>query len=564
VSELVKRNQIGSPKILIIGGIAGGASCAARARRLSEDAEIIVFERGKHVSFASCGLPYYVGDIIPKEKDLLVATPELFRQRFNIDVRVLHEVTKIDRSKQIVEVQDLHTGKVYHENYDSLVLSPGSVPLRPPIPGIDLPGIFTLRNLKDGQLIKKWITEKQVKNAVIVGGGFIGLETLENLVRRDISVTIIEMLPQLLPSIDPEIAALIEAHLVEKGVALHLGDSVVKFEPLKSGEKLHVTTGSGNCFDCGMVLLATGVRPETGLAKQAGLEIGNLGGIRVDDHMQTGDPKIWAVGDAVETRNFITGKWCLVPLAGPASRQGRIAADSIFGRDVRFRGVQGTTVCEVLGITIAATGLNEKTLNEAGSRWSYEKVYLNPGHHANYYPGAKAITLKLLYSQEDGKLLGAEAAGEEGVEKRIDVISMAIQKDATVFDLEEAEMCYAPQFGSAKDPVNMAGMVAANVIRGDSPVIHWSETDSSHYFILDVREPGEYENTHVAGAVNIPLPLLRSRIAEIPRNKNIAICCAAGQRSYYATRILRLYGFPAANISGGMSSFNLSQGSKGK
>jgi NADPH-dependent 2,4-dienoyl-CoA reductase/sulfur reductase-like enzyme/rhodanese-related sulfurtransferase len=550
------KSQNGKHRLLIVGGIAGGASCAARARRLSENAEIVVFERGPQVSFASCGLPYYVGNIITEEKDLLVATPDLFRRRFNIDIRLRSEVLSIDRANQTIKVKDLDSGAINKEKYDALVLSPGSVPIKPPIAGIGLPGIFTLRTLRDGQQIKTWITERNVKSAVIVGGGFIGLEAVENLVHLGISVTVVEMLPQLMPNLDPEIAARLQEHLISQKVAVHLDDKVSKFEQKPPGNGIRVITGSGINFDCDLILLATGVRPDIALAKQAGLEIGSLGGIRVNDQMRTSDVNIWAVGDAVEVRNFITGEWCLTPLAGPASRQGRIAADVILGRDSRFRGVQGTMVCKMLGLVVAATGVSEKTLQEIAKRIPYEKVYLHPFHHANYYPGAKAIDIKLIFSTKDGEILGAQAVGEEGVEKRIDVISMAIQKSATVFDLEEAEMCYAPQFGSAKDPVNMAGMVAANVLRGDSPVLHWPKADPSSYYVLDVREPSEFNAGHAEGSVNIPLPLLRRRIGEVPKNKEIAVYCLAGQRSYYATRILKQNGFTVKNISGGMLNFN--------
>lgn len=553
MSKPEMESQPGRHRILIVGGVAGGASCAARARRISEQAEIIIFERGPHVSFASCGLPYYVGEIITEEKNLLVATPDLFRQRFNIEVKLRSEVIEIDRGKQEISVRDLDTGDVKQEGYDSLVLSTGSSASRPPVPGVDLPGIFLLRTIRDSQQIKEWLSKRARSRVAVIGGGFIGLETAENMVKIGASVVIVEMLPQVMPVVDPEIARRIGNHLTAKGVELHLGDGVSGFTRNPDGS-LTVKTRCGAGIECDMVILATGVRPEVSLARQAGLEIGESGGIRVDEKMRTSDQRIWAVGDAVETRNFITGEWCLLPLAGPASRQGRIAADVILGREAGFRGVQGTMVCEMLGLTIAATGVSENTLLGLRRKIPYEKVYLHPGHHAGYYPGAKNIALKLIFSPGDGKILGAQAVGEEGVEKRIDVISMAIQKDATVFDLEEAEMCYAPQFGAAKDPVNMAGMVAANVLRGDSPVTHWTEVNRPEYFVLDVREPSEYDEGHFEGAVNIPLPSLRSRINEVPRDKEIRVYCAAGQRSYYATRILKQKGFPVKNISGGMKS----------
>jgi NADPH-dependent 2,4-dienoyl-CoA reductase/sulfur reductase-like enzyme/rhodanese-related sulfurtransferase len=553
-----KKEQSKKPRILIVGGVAGGASCAARARRLSENAEIIVFERGPFVSFANCGLPYYVGNVITHEKSLLVATPELFSKRFNIEVKVHSEVLAIDREKRELKVRNLLTGEVSAEIYDALVLAPGSSPIKPPLPGIDLPGIFTLRTIPDSNRMKDWIVNKNVKRAVVVGGGFIGLETAENLVKRGISVTIIEMLPQIMPPIDPEMAVPLQEHLKANGVTLHLGDSVAKFERVEDVGNLVVTTKTEMKFECEMALLAVGVRPEVSLAKQAGLEIGVLGGIRVTNQMRTSDENIWAVGDAVEVRDFITGDWSLIPLAGPANRQGRIAADVILGRDSSFRGVQGTMVCKVFNNTVAATGVSEKTLlrlKSNGKEIPYEKVYLHPGQHAAYYPGAKSITMKLIYSPKDGRILGAQAVGEEGVEKRIDVIAMAIQKHSTVYDLEEAELCYAPQFGTAKDPVNFAGMVAANALRGDSPVAHWANVNESGMYILDVREPSEFKAGHFEGSANIPLPTLREKMNSIPREKEILVYCGVGQRSYYAVRILRLNGFDARNISGGMTTY---------
>ncbi|HWR71368.1 MAG TPA: FAD-dependent oxidoreductase [Dehalococcoidia bacterium] len=564
-SEETKQHS-GRPRILVVGGVAGGASCAARARRLSEDADIMIFERGPYVSFANCGLPYYVGDVITDERSLLVATPELFKRRFNIEVRLQSEVRTVDRAKQEIEVKNAVTGETYRERYDALVLAPGSAPIRPPLPGIDLPGVFTLRTIPDSRQMKQWITERKVETAVVVGGGFIGLETTENLVRRGISVTIIEMLAQVMPPIDPEIAAIIHDHLEANGVSLQLGDGVDRFEQNPDGHTVSVITKSGASFSCEMVLLAMGIRPESKLAKEAGLEIGQLGGIRVNDRMRTSDEHIWAVGDAVEVRDFVTGDWSLIPLAGPANRQGRIAADVIMGRDARFRGVQGTAVCRAFDITVAATGASEKNLQRrgvGGQPAQYEKIYLHPGHHANYYPGARPITIKLIFSVKDGRILGAQAVGEEGVEKRIDVIAMAIQRGFTVFDLEEAELCYAPQFGTAKDPVNVAGMIAANVMRGDAPVAHWKDILGSKALILDVREPGEFKMGHVEGAINIPLNSLRVRMHELPRDREILVYCAVGQRSYYASRALRLHGFNARNISGGMRSYHAERQIKG-
>jgi NADPH-dependent 2,4-dienoyl-CoA reductase/sulfur reductase-like enzyme/rhodanese-related sulfurtransferase len=403
--------------------------------------------------------------------------------------------------------------------------------------------------------VREWIIEREVKRAVVVGGGFIGLEMAENLTGRGIAVTILEMLPQVLPPLDPEMSVLIQDHLTANGVSLALGDAVAGFAPGGDVAAISVSTKSGREYAADMVLLAIGVRPEVALARDAGLVIGDMGGIRVDDRMRTSDERIWAVGDAVEVRDFLTGEWMLTPLAGPANRQGRVAADAILGRDVRFRGVQATAVCKVFNMTIASTGLSEKSLRRGGELARYEKVYLHPAHHVEYYPGARAMTIKLIFSTEDGRVLGAQAIGEEGVDKRIDVIAMAIQRGSTVYDLEEAELCYAPQFGAAKDPVNIAGMIAANALRGDAPVAHWEDIDPTQCTILDVREPGEFASGHFDGAINIPLGSLRDRMGELPTDGEILPYCLEGQRSYYATRALRLNGYEARNVSGGMKSY---------
>ena len=539
-------------RILIIGGVAGGASCAARARRLSEEAEIIVFERGPHVSFANCGLPYYVGDVIKDEEHLLVATPELFKTRFNIDIRIQHEVIAIDREACTIRVKELKTDTMKEEPYDALVLSPGAVPVRPPLSGIDLPGIFVLRTIPDSKQIRVWIASRNVKQAVIVGGGFIGLEMAENFIKRGVSVTIMEMLPQVMPPLDPEMAAIVQQHLSSQGVTLRLGDAVTGFEQ-NPDSTLTVRSKSGAEVAADLVILSIGVRPETTLAKDAGLEIGDCGGIRVDEAMRTNDPRIWAVGDAVEVKDFVTGQWVLIPLAGPANRQGRIAADVICGRGSSFRGVQATTVCGALGLTIATTGANERNLQRVGME--YEKIYLHPGHHVGYYPGARPISIKLIFSPKDGRVLGMQAVGEQGVEKRVDVVAMAIQKKGTVFDLEEAELCYAPQFGAAKDPVNIAGMIASNIMRGDARVAHWEDIEDTKALVLDVRSDEEFTRIHVEGASQIPLGELRSRMTELPRDREIWVYCGVGQRSYYATRAMLQYGFNIRNLSGGFQTY---------
>jgi NADPH-dependent 2,4-dienoyl-CoA reductase/sulfur reductase-like enzyme/rhodanese-related sulfurtransferase len=537
-------------RVLIVGGVAGGASCAARARRLSEKSEIILFEKGPFVSFANCGLPFHIGEVIEKEESLLLATPGLFKKRFKVDVRLNSEVLSIDRAKREIQVKELASGRVYSEKYDALVLSPGAAPIKPPIAGADLPGIFTLRSIPDTRDIRQCLAAGS-KSALIVGGGFIGLEMAENLVKLGQSVTLVEAQPQVMSTMDPEMVSPAHDELKRRGVSLRLGDSVTGFEAMPEGG-LRARLASGEEVRADIVILAIGVRPETKLARDAGLEIGELGGIRVDDRMVTSDPRIWAVGDAVEVRDVVTGRWILVPLAGPANRQGRIAADVINGRDRRFRGVQATAVCGVFDLTIASTGPGEKTLKRLGL-WheDYEKIYLHPVHHAGYYPGAKTIILKLIFSKTDGRIIGCQAVGKAGVEKRVDVVSMAIQKNGTVFDLEEAELCYAPQFGSAKDPVNFAGMIAANVVRGDTQLAQWEDVDTTEALILDVRQPSEFEKGHLEKAVNIPLPELRDRLEELPRDCEIWAYCRSGQRSYYAARVLSQYGFDAKNITGG-------------
>ena len=559
-------------RILIVGGVAGGASCAARARRLSESAEIIMFDRGEYVSFANCGLPYFVGNVIKKEQNLIVATPELFRKRFKIDVRLQSEIVAIDRDNSRIRVKDCRSGEMYHEKYDALVLAPGASPVKPTMPGIDLPGIFSLKTIPDSRLIKAWIARRNAKHALIVGGGYIGMEMTDNLVNLGLAVTIVEMQPQVMPLLDPEMASPIHAELIKRGVRLRLNESVNGFEK-NQDESISVRLKSGTIEEADLVILSIGVRPEIRLAEDAGLEIGRRRGIRVDKHMRTSDEKIWAVGDAVEVKDVVTGQWGPIPLAGPANRQGRIAADTIMGRDVEFRGVQGTSVVGILGLVVAFTGASEKTLRDLGI-WDgpapFEKVYLHPGHHAGYYPGASPISLKLIFSRKDGRLAGAQAVGREGVEKRIDVIAMAIQKKATVFDLEEAELCYAPQFGSAKDPVNIAGMIAANVVRGDVRIVHWEALEDAPgdapekgaAYLLDVRNPSEYRLDHIEGAVNIPLDELRDRMGEVPKDQEVWAYCAVGQRSYYAARALSQYGYDIKTLSGGFITFALKEAPK--
>lgn len=533
-------------RVLIVGGVAGGASAAARLRRLDETVEIVVFDRGPYVSFANCGLPYYVGNVIHDEKKLLVATPQLFRDRFAIEVRTDHEVLAIDRERQVISVRDLRSGATAEEHYDQLVLAPGASAIRPPLPGIDLAGIFSVRTIPDSRNVREWIQSKDAKTCVVVGGGFIGLEMAENLAHRGLSVTIVERAGQLMPPLDAEMAWLVEEELRAKGVELRLGETVARFDDQHG--RIDVTTDKGATFTADLVILALGVRPETALARDCKLKIGVSGGIEVDDQMRTSDPAIFAVGDAVETIDVVTGARQVVPLAGPANRQGRIAADAIAGRDAHFRGVQGTSVCGAFGLTIASTGASEKALRKAGIT-DFERVYLHPGHHVGYYPGAKAIHLKLLYRRSDGRVLGAQAVGQEGTEKRIDVLATAIQLGATVHDLAEVELCYAPQFGAAKDPVNLAGFIAENMLNGDLPMDDWSTLGQS--FLLDVRDANEVAAGSAPGAVNIPLHELRVRHSELPKDQPIQVMCAVGQRAYYAVRLLRQHGYDARHLSGG-------------
>ncbi|MEI6634782.1 MAG: FAD-dependent oxidoreductase [Chlamydiota bacterium] len=552
-------------KVIIVGGVAGGASCAARLRRLDEKADILMVERGPYVSYANCGLPYHVGGSIEKESSLLVATESTFREQFAIDVRTRCEVVGISAQEKTVELKNHATGAVTTERYDTLVLSPGAAPIRPPLPGIDLPGIFSVRTVPDAREMRAWLerndlpgmdsytgfqTVTKAKRAVVVGGGFIGLEMVENLVHRGLEVTLIEKLDQVMPPLDREMARLVERYLEKHGVRLELNDGVAGFRQSADGA-LEVLTSSGATYPADIVILAIGVRPETELAKMAGIEIGERGGIRVDEQMRTSDPDIFAVGDAVEVRDFVTGQWSLIPLAGPANRQGRIAADVIAGRDSRFRGTQGTSICKIFEAAIASTGAGEKLLARLGDK-DFEKIYLYPNSHAGYYPGARMLAIKVLFRKSDGRLLGAQVFGEDGVTKRIDSFAMAIQMGCTMYDLEEAELCYAPPFGSAKDPVNFAGMVAADILRGDMPLSHWDSAGKG--FLLDVRNPPELAVESVPGAINIPLPELRARLGEPPRDREILVICRSGQRAYYATRILLQNGFKARNISGGMLS----------
>lgn len=551
-------------KVIIVGGVAGGASCAARLRRLDEKAEILMVERGPYVSYANCGLPYHVGGTIEKESSLLVATEQMFKVIFAMDCRTNCEVVGIDAKAKTVKLKNNLTGEVTTEKYDKLVLSPGAAPIRPPLPGLDLPGIFSVRTVADAKNIREWLekdidrsvgnsftgvnTVSKPKKAVVIGGGFIGLEMAENLVERGLNVTLLEKLEQVMPPLDPEMAKLVKRYMKKNGIKVKTGDGVAGFQKGENGG-IEVLTEKGVKHEADVVIMAIGVKPETELAKMAGIEIGERGGIRVNEHMVTSNPDILAVGDAVEVKDFVTGEWTLIPLAGPANRQGRIAADVIAGRDSKFRGTQGTSICKLFKATIAQTGVSEKTLKRLGDE-DYEKIYFYPNSHAGYYPGAKIMVIKFMFRKSDGKVLGAQVLGEDNIAKRIDSFAMAIQMGCTIYDLEEVELSYAPPYGSAKDPVNFAGMIAADIQKGDMPLCHWETLGDS--FLLDVRNPPEIDVESVPGAVNIPLPQLRSRLEELPRDRDIVVFCRSAQRSYYATRILLQNGFKVKNISGGM------------
>lgn len=542
-------------KLIIIGGVAGGASAAARARRLSEVAEIVLIERGPDISFANCGLPYHIGNIIPDRDKLLVVTPQRLRERFRLDVRVNSNATAIDPVAKTITIEQ-RDGKSYIETWDKLILAPGAAPIRPTWPGVDLPGVFTLRNLQDMDHIKAAV-DAGAKRAVMIGGGFIGLELVENFVARGIQTTLVERNAQVLGPFDAEMTTPITEALQKHGVSVLFGESTTAME-FKDGHLL-VQFESGKILPTDLVVMGLGVRPENKLAVQAGLEVGPRGGIRVNEFLQTSHPDIYAVGDAIEVRDFVSGDPTQVPLAGPANRQGRIAADNVFGRESRYRGTQGTAILGAFGKTAAMTGASEKALQRSGR--PYRAIYVHPAHHAGYYPDAQSMTLKLLFDPENGKLLGAQGVGGSGVDKRIDVLAVALQAKMTVYDLEEMELCYSPQYGSAKDPVNMAGFVAAGVLRGDHPQITLSElrTLSAEQFplLIDVRMPDEYAAGHLPDAINIPVDELRSRLAEVPRDRNVVVYCQVGQRGYLATRILMHSGVRVRNLSGGYRTYLL-------
>ncbi|WP_428354414.1 FAD-dependent oxidoreductase [Methyloprofundus sp.] len=568
-------------RILIVGGVAGGATCGARIRRLNEDCEIVIFEMGSYVSFANCGLPYFIGDVIVEEEKLLVATPALFENRFNIRVCTDTQVMSIDRENQSISVCDLKSGEQRVEHYDALVLSTGSQSVWPDIQGLDLPGVHVLRTIPDSRQIKAQL--ENIHRAVVMGAGYLGLELAENLHKRDVQVTVLQSSDHVMPSLDKEMAAYVTNHLQKNGLNIKLNCKATAIKQ-NADHSLQVSMDSGESLNVDAVMISIGVKPRTELAIQAGLELGKHGGIRVNEYLQTNDPNIWAVGDVVEVKNVITNEWQLFPLAGPANKQGRLAATDIVRKKIHtipsipYRGVQGTTVCGLFGLTVATTGVNEKTLQQFPDI-EYEKVYLHPSNHVGYYPGAKPIHIKMLYDARNGKILGAQALGESGVARRIDVLASFIQMGGTVYDLEEAELCYAPQFGATKDPVNLAGMIAANHLRGNHPLAKWEDLADTHTQvtddqddvdqmlafimddpysqaqIVDVRTIAEFERKHIPHAVNIPLDSLRDRLDELSQEREIWVVCGVGQRAYNATRILQQHGFRVRNLSGGMQTY---------
>lgn len=538
-------------KVLIVGGVAGGASAAARIRRLDENAHIVIIERSGYVSYANCGLPYYVGGVIEKQGELTLQTPESFRKRFNIDVRVRHEVTSINTDKKTVTIKALDSGKIYTETYDKLLLAPGAKPTVPVLSGIESERVFTLRTVEDTLCIQRFVEEHRPRNAVLAGGGFIGLEMAENLTEMGVSVTIVQRPKQLLKPLDEDMAAFVHAQARSHGITLRLGETVTGFRQqndevltlLKDKEPLHAD----------MVLMAIGVTPDTHLAKDAGLDLGTRGSIVVNEKMETSVNDVYAAGDAVEVRHFVTGEKTLISLAGPANKQGRIAADNICGGNSRFNGPQGSMILKLFDMTAASTGINEKTAQTLGI--DYDKVVLSPESHASYYPGGQVMVMKVLYEKKTLRLLGAQIIGYDGVDKRIDVLATALRAGMTATELTELDLAYAPPYSSAKDPVNMAGFIIENLEGEEVRQFHWDQVEDLPHdgsaILLDVRTKGEYQREHLEGFVNIPLDNLREHIDELDSDKPVYINCQSGLRSYLACRILIQKGFQCSHLSGG-------------
>lgn len=539
--------------VLIVGGVAAGMSAAARLRRLNESARIVVFEKSPYVSFANCGLPYYIGGAIKERDHLLLQTPASLKASLDLDVRTGHEVVSIDRAAKRVEVREVATGRTYHESYETLVLCTGAQPVRPPLPGIDHPSVMVLRNVPDTDAIKARV-DAGAKRAVVIGGGYIGIEMAESLRARGLDVDLVEMMPQLLPPLDPEMTWPLEEHARAHGVKLHLGTAAAAFRDLGGG-RVRVELQNSISIDADFVMLSAGVKPDVTLAKMAGIELGPRGGIKVDEYLRTSDPAIFAAGDAVETTHRVLGGSWLIPLAGPANRQGRAVADTIAGRPTTWAGAFGTSIVKVFEMTAGGTGANEKTLKRENI--PYRKVYLHPGHHAGYYPGAAPLHLKVLFAPDTGKLLGAQVTGYEGVDKRLDVLVTAMHAGLTIHDLQDLELAYAPPYGSAKDPINMAGFIGANILKGD--VDPWYAEDypekTADGVIVDVRGKSDFDLDHVPGAINLPLNELRARVNELPAGKPIYLYCKVGFRSYLALRALRQRGHSVRTLSGGFDTF---------
>ncbi len=551
-------SQIGETmsRYIIVGGVAGGATTAARLRRMDEHAQIVMFEKGNYISYANCGLPYYIGGVITDRERLFVQTPESFKARLNVDIRINTEILSIDRKAKSVTAKDLRTGKEYVETYDKLVLSPGAEPVRPPLPGIDDEAVFTLRSVPDTDRIKDYLDSHHVRHAVVVGAGFIGVEMAENLHHKGIMVSIVEMAPQVMAYMDFELAAQVHQHLKAKNIGLYLGEAVKAFERQSGG--ILVRLASGKSIPADMVILSIGVKPDSRLAEQAGLELGPNKGIMVNEYMQTSDPEIYAVGDAVAMPNPITGKAFLTYLAGPANKQGRIAADNIvMGNKRKYPGSINTAIAKIFDITVAASGISGKDLLKAGIPFITSVIHSSS--HAGYYPDALPLTIKITFSPDDGRLYGAQVVGFDGVDKRIEMLAQAIKHNETIYDLIAIEHAYAPPFSSAKDPVNLAGMVAENILAGISKVIHWDEIkdlDPTTSVIIDVRTPMEHKLGNIKGSINLPVDELRGRLAEVPKDKKLVVYCGTGHRSYFASRILAQNGFTEVyNLSGGFTTY---------
>lgn len=538
-------------KVVIIGGVAGGATAAARIRRLDEQAEILVFERSGFVSYANCGLPYYIGGRIGDEQDLTLQTPESFRQRFNVRIHVRHEVTAIHPDRKTVTVKDLTSGTVFTETYDKLLLSPGAGPIKPDFAGVESDRIFTLRTVEDTLKIKAYLTTRRPQSAVVVGGGFIGIEVAENLRACGVNVTLVEAAGQLMAPFDRDMAAFLHAGLRKNGIGLLLGRMVEGFADTDGG--VDVRLKDAGTLHADMAVLAIGVVPETGLAKAAGLELGIKGSIAVNDRMETSVPDIYAVGDAVQIRNFVTGADTLISLAGPANKQGRIAADNICGGDSRYTGGQGSSIIKAFDMTAAVTGINEKTAASLGIET--DKVILSPMSHASYYPGGRLMTMKVLFEKGSYRLLGAQIVGFDGVDKRIDVLATAIRAGMKAYELVDLDLAYAPPYSSAKDPVNMAGYIAENLRNGVVKQWYYEDDDAlprdGSVTLLDTRTPAEYDRGHADGFINIPVDELRDRLGNLDRTKPVYVMCQSGLRSYIAGRILTGNGFDAYNFAGG-------------